>query len=757
MRLPVPRALVGLWLVFALVAGPAGVAAQPAGHDPGAAVSAAALARTEARKERALARLAAERGRIDQAAEAEFRRAIERRVRDRLAAVRAVFDDAKTRLTESFGLADAASNLWTQMFADDAAREAWFRDRVTKALDDAGYGAAIAAFSAGVEADLTAIALARYREHQARVEAILYDAVAEDGLLGTAAAAAFDSVKSELRRLKVAQSIEDPTIGAVEVPAAVPDKLLLGIVSKLVMKGIGRAMLTRAGTMLGGQIVAKVMAAPVLGPVGLAVGAAALAWDVSELTAAMAGAVTETIDQMYQNSVAGTVLAPAFLDTLTAATVASLTEQVAADLEMAHEVLDSFFFGIFEQAQSPGYQAFQAGQDSAASFEALRKVSLVFGRSFIELPFAEKYRVAAALPTPAVRAAMAIDGRTFLDLYADQPAMVERLVAAADHGVWLRFILTGGAPRDDLVYFDAARTRFGDLSGPQAAALRLIRRAHPGLAPAALSKPVLELVGAHADRLGRIARDDPDAGARVLGWLADGALSYALFDTVLRGPDPAVHLAVMAALGPEAYHARVVRPGHHGGLAGFVAAHGQERAVRLLSDPGVDYLAVHGSLGGGGVRAVEVTERLRQDYSGDVPAETLRLLDWVLTAVPIDPDAIDRRYLDQLAWLGIADYLPDLIAVPLAEIVSVIDWPVRAFVYVALGLIALMLGLPVARLLVRGVVRQLRPATRRSSRHRREPAPAAPAPPPAPVPPDDPGADEVPPVAAPAASDQRRG
>jgi len=687
-----------------------GQGSQTVETTPGAgplAAASAAIARTEARKRHAVERLEAEAGRVDaemaEAITAEIQTAVARR----MAGIRAVFDRAKIIVVEEFGYSDAFDGLWKQLVSDQEARQEFLRTHVMDALEAAGYREAIEDFSNGITEDLREIATNRYLAHKDQVDAILFEAVSADNLLGSATKAAFAALQEDFRRLKVEQTVQDPEIGQMDVPSAVPDKLFIGLVGKMLMKGIGRALLARAGVIVGGQLVAKIMAAPVLGPVGLLVGAGALAWDFTEFRSAMAGSITEAIDRIYEETVAAELTAPALIETLSSATVASLQQQFSADARLAKQALESFFQGIFEQAQSPGYAAFQQAQSPEAAFEALKKVSLVFQRGYLELPFAEKYHLASSLPMATVREAMTLNGSGFLALYRGHPALVQELAQAPQHRLFLRTALQDAQPLAAIRFFQTALGRFGVLTDTQAAALNLVRRYAPELSVESLSLPLLEIVGAHAQRVDGVFATHADTGTAILTGLADGSLAYGLFDRILRGPAPGVHLVLLGRLGADRYAARIVKPGHTAVLVDFVNVYGLERAASLLQEDGVDYLEAHRSLGGGGTRAVEVVERLRDAYGGAVPAPILKTLDWVLRSVSVNADRIDRRYLESLTWLGLdGETFPDLIAVPLAELVAMLGWPVRVLVL----LLALVLVLPVLRFIVRRLFRQLRPS-----------------------------------------------
>lgn len=673
--------------------------------------TAAAIARAEARKTRAMARLEREAGVVDAEARAAVRAQIEVVLTERLAAVRAAFDRAKAKVEADFGYADAFDGLWQQVVSDEETRQAFLRSHVMDALEAAGYRAAIESFSAGVRDDLASLATERYRVHQERVDAILFQAVAEGDLLGSATRAAFEALQSDFRRLKMEQSIADPDIGIVEAPSAVPDKLLIGIVGKLLMKGIGRAMLTRVGTLVGGQLVAKILAAPVLGPVGLLVGAGALAWDLSEFRNEMAGAVTASIDRIYEETVTPELASSALAETLTAATAASLQQQFTTDVRLAREALDGFFHGLFEQAQSPGYAAFQEGQTPEAAFDALKKVSLVFQRGHLDLSFTRKYHLASTVPVATAREALAVNAAVFLALHEREAALLQEVTGQPHGRLFLRTTLQDEEPLDALRFFQAASGRFGTLTETQAAGLVLIRRHAPALAADSLTLPLLEIVGGHARRLDTLLAEQPGAGAALFGWLADGTFAYSLFDRILRGPAPGVHLAVLARLGPVLFADRVIQPGHADHLADFVGVHGLERTEALLQQSHVDYLAAHRSLGGGGARAVAVLERLQAAYGGTVvPPAILETLDWTLRTVPVAPERIDRRYLESLDWLGAGGTLPDVIGAPLAEAVALLGWPVRGVVLLLCLGFLLIFVLPLAKFVVRRLVRQVRPA-----------------------------------------------
>ena len=635
-------------------------------------------------KSKALSRLQTEATYIPEESKSKFRAAMKNAMELQLQALRKRYVTAEAYLEAQIGYGTPWYATWQGFWNNKEAAAKVFQDIIQAAVDTAQIPQARETMQQELNATLTDNVLTLYKDTRQTFNDILYQAIAEKGLLGPLTS---DLFKELVERIDITSKQLAVQEGVIDADTAGPFPTMTATALAAILTArIAQSMLSRVGVRIGVErAIGGRLASLFLGPlVWIAVGASTI-YDIID---ARGQAVQKCKDAVWKsyNDTSEQMLSGTLLHDMTAAVTAGLEQQLKTDQKAAKIEIDRFLDGFLVQAGSPGYLDFAQSRDKSEALRAFKQVATVFGRDLAEVPFITKYDLTSDIPADRAQPMVKAYGKAFMDLYQRLPDALKTVMQNDRYARIASDVFRHPDSGDVLLFYKEALDRFGNLDANATDALILIRQLHPTKRAEDFHKDTLVILGAVHDRMAAIAQQDPQLAATVVEWVMQGQMNASLMKKLAAQSDAALLFSLPVQLGVEPFM-QIMKVSNEDTLLRFVrdftAGGGrldQSQAVMLLREDGPGHLLLYTQTGRN-PRAVLARHTLLQEYGGRFTPEVEDTLRWLVRYTSVEPH---RGTIESLQTIGIPGRWPDAMARPMASMVSSLGL-IPSFMVLAIG------------------------------------------------------------------------
>jgi hypothetical protein len=627
-----------------------------------------ALAKADATKSEALARLNNEATYISQADQARLTDKITRAIDTEMNTLRASYDRASADLESQIGYLTPWWSVFRRLWNGPEEAQRVFQEKIDAAIAHAGLPAQRDKAAGVIDAALLDAATAEYQAYRARFNKILYDTINESGGLGILTK---DLVKELIARIDQTSHQFAAKEGLVDAQVAMPTPTAsLTALSGIVMARIARSVMLTAGQRYAARTVGQYLLSILTGPIGWGILALSTAYDIWN---ARANALEECNKVLWQSYDA---FAKAYRDsipTATKAVVAGLEQQLEADRRAAQIQMDRFFRGILVQAGSPGYDEFARTHGEQVASKGLERIAAAFGDDFVNIPIDVKYELVSDIGAQKAGDMLQAHGQAFVDLYTRERRALTDVMRNPQYAKIILDVF--GNERPTVAFYKQSLDRFGSLDAQQTDALILAHQLHPTKKAEEINKDALTIIGASASRLAAIKTQNPQAAAITVDWVLNGQMSGTLLNRLAAHGHAATLLSLPLYLGPDSV-TKMLSVADETTILKFLAdftapGESQARAMAYLREDAAGHLKSYSAPTGGGPKTVLARHTLLQEYGGTLPAEADRTLHWLLAHTSVAHDQIHKTTIENLHAMGIpGGVIPIFVAIPTARMVA---------------------------------------------------------------------------------------
>jgi hypothetical protein len=624
-----------------------------------------------------------------------------------------------TLLEAQIGYGTAWYATWQGIWNNQEAAAKVFQDIIEAAVNNAQIPQARERMQQELIAALTDNVLALYQDIRQTFNDILYQAIAEKGLLGPLTPELFKELVQRIDTTSQQLAVQEGVVDAGAVSAF--PKMTAKALGLILIARIAQTTLSRVGVQIGlEKAIGGRLASAFFGPVAWVAIAGSTIYDIVSARSQAVQKCKDAVLKSYTDT-AEQLLSDTSLRDMTAAVTAGLEQQLKTDQKAAKIEIDRFLDGFLVQASSPGYFDFAQSRDKSEALRAFKQIVAVFGRDLADVPFFTKYDLTSDIPADRALPMVKAHGKAFMDLYLRLPDAVK---AVMQNERYARIALdvfrhpeSGG---DVLLFYKEALDRFGNLDANASDALILVRQLHPTKRAEDYHKDTLITMGAVYDRMAAIAQQDPQLAATVVEWVMQGQMSASLMKKLASQSDAALLFSLPVQLGVEPFM-QIMKASNEDTLLRFVrdftAGGGrldQSQAMMFLREDGPGHLSLYIQTGRN-PRAVLARHTLLQEYGGRFAPEVEDTLRWLVRYTSVEPH---RGTIESLQTIGIPGRWPDAMARPMASMVSSLGL-IPSFMVLAIAAGAVLL-IPVGvfrfRLLRLPFIRRRKAVARRADR-----------------------------------------
>lgn len=678
--------------------------AAPGSHED---VTAKARLEADTIKGTALARLHTEASTMAASAKLHFTASIKSTIAATLNKLTERYWVADKLLEDQIGFFTPWNVAWQSWWHNQEAGAKVFQEKIEKAIADAGIPAARRQMSKALEAALADAIVALYTETRTKFNTILYEAIAERGLLGPLTPDLMQELVERIDYTGRHMAIKEGVIDA--APAQSLPVATLSALATILMARVTQAAIQRIGGAAAVRVATGELLTVLTGPIGTAIVVISLLIDAFHAKKKALDAAKEALWASCHALQRALLNEPA-LNALTATVVAGLEQQLQTDQKAAKVEIDKFLDGFLVQARSPGYLEFAQQRDRTEALRAFKQVALVFGRDLVEVPFLTKYGLTSDISAPRASEMLRMHGKAFVELYARQADALKQVMLTERYHDIVADVVTAKAPDAALQFYTRSLDRFGRLDAKQIDALILIHTLHPTKRAEDINKLSLTAIGGVYDRLAAITQHDPQCAATIVDWTLQGQISATMMQKLGAEADAHLLFTMPILLGIEPFM-QIMHAANAETLVRFVRDFNntggrldQSQAIMLLREDGPGHVRLYAQTERN-PRAVLARHTLLQEYGGRVGREVEATSLWLLRYTSVEPH---KGTIESLHTIGIPGYWPDVAARPMAAMVA--TWGVGLPLLLIVGIVIAPFGLLYLR-----IIRFMLPKRRREA------------------------------------------